>query len=702
MKPAMKKVLAASVLLLISGGVTHAATTLDTVYVDADRNAVQPMAGGAVNTGYTAGIMGAQTLQDTPFTVTSFTEKTIKDYSDPTQPLPSVLINTPSVRSTASTFYDDFSIRGIKMNGYQVYLNGIPGLFAQGTTPTNFLSRIDVTSGPAMTTNLATANESTGGLVNMISKKAEATPNTDVTLAFSGRGTFTQQIDVGRRFGKNQEWGLRVNAMNTSGETAIPDEKRTQRNVFINLDHKSERSTTNLLVGYVDDSVRDSLRWFTFDSSMAQYPSAPDIHKNYGFKALRWEADKWIATLNHEQKLSNNWSAFLNAGYAKYDIYNASNSDWRYMINADGTFSDSVVRNPFAYDNRSAQIGIKGRVVKGDMTHNLVFAADKYWQKYYGSTYWTFGTVSGNLSDGITSQPDFVPAYPYRNPYLKSKAEYTSWKFVDRMDIGKWDILAGLIKQEVSTRSVGSSEVKSHAVSPLYGLVYKANDQLSVYASHSESFGKGSLISGSRYLNAGEMLDPAKTKQNEAGVRFNNGKIMTNFSVFEIKQANTYDKPAGGGMYYKTNDGEVTYKGAEWSLYGKLSEKWSLFGGVMYVDGKTEKSTGGTLDGIKKSGVPEWSGVLGVEYAPNDALSILARGVYSGSYYVYNEKFKLPSYTTLDLGVKYKTKLSGVPVMLSAMCYNVFDRAYWESLPGRDIMILSMPRTFMLSATFSM
>ena len=199
-------------------------------------------------------------------------------------------------------------------------------------------------------------------------------------------------------------------------------------------------------------------------------PILPIPH--YGFKAHKWEADKWIATLNHEQKMSKNWTVFLNAGYGKYDIYNASNSSWRYTIHEDGSFEDKTVRNPFAYDNRTVQLGIRGKAVKGDVTHNLVFAVEKYWQKFYGSTSWAFGTISGNLMDGITSQPDHVPAYPYRKPYLKAKTTYTSWKAIDNMEIGKFNILAGVVKKEVSNRSTGSDDVRSDAVSPLYGIVY--------------------------------------------------------------------------------------------------------------------------------------------------------------------------------------------------------------------------------------
>lgn len=420
-----------------------AETSLDTVYVYADKNKeiISAAPGGYVNTGYEGGILGAQKIKDTPFAVTSFTQKTIQNYSDPTQPLPSVLVNTPSVRSTASTFYDDFSIRGIKLNGYQLYLNGIPGLFEQGTTPTNFVSRIDVTSGPAMGTNLATSSESAGGLVNLVSKKAGVTPVSDVTLGFSGKSTFTKQLDFGRRFGNNQEWGIRVNALSSNGQTAISDERRKSNNIFVNVDHSDEHSKTNVLFGYVDDSVRNSLRWFTFDKNLKTIPSAPDIHKNYGFKALKWEADKWIATVNHEQRINKNWAAFLNAGYGKYDIYNPSNSDWRYTIQEDGTFKDKVVRNPFAYDNRTMQIGFKGKAVTGEVKHNLVFVYDKNWQKYYRSTSWTFGEVTGTLKDGILTQPDAVPAYPYVKPFLKSKTVYTSYKAIDNMEIGKFNVM---------------------------------------------------------------------------------------------------------------------------------------------------------------------------------------------------------------------------------------------------------------------
>lgn len=710
--------MSAAIFAALCGGISDAAdTTLGTVYVDADKDKkiIEPMAGDQVNTGYTGGILGEQKLQDVPFTVVSFTEKTIEEYSDPTQPLTSILANNPSVKSTGTTTYDDFSVRGLPLNGYEIMLNGIPGLFGQGTAPVNYLSRIDVTAGPAMAVNTAMAMESAGGLVNMISKKAEDKPVSDVTLGVSGKGTFTQQIDAGQRFGKNNEWGIRVNAMNSDGETAISDEKKMQRDIFVNIDHKDDKSSTNILVGYVKDRAENSLRWFTFGDDLTYVPGAPDISKNYSFKGMHWESDKWIATVNHEQKLNDNWSAFVNAGYGKYDSYDSVNSDWRYTIHEDGTFDDLIAIYPFAYDSRSFQFGFKGQVKTGDVTHHVVAAADRFWQKTYKGERWNATDVTGhnvvddkghiiiggNLHDGITVQPDVIPGYSYPAASLKSKSVYTSWKLVDTMEIGKFNVLAGVIKQQVSNQSVGSAAEKSDAVSPLYGLVYKANDQLSLYASHSESFSKGSVVD-SDYANAGEILSPAKTKQNEVGVKYNNGKIMSGLSFFQIKTAGSLENVIDGKKYL-SNDARTEYKGFDWSVYGKLSNKWNIMGGLMYVDSKYTRASvdrkGNQPQGHQVNGVPEWTGTIGLEYNANEKASFLARARYSGSYTIKYDKYRLPSYWMVDVGAKYTTQLHHTPVTFSAMVYNLFDKAAWEPLAGGDNLILSMPRSYILSAT---
>ena len=67
-----------------------------------------------------------------------------------------------------------------------------------------------------------------------------------------------------------------------------------------------------------------------------------------------------------------------------------------------------------------------------------------------------------------------------------------------------------------------------------------------------------------------------------------------------------------------------------------------------------------------------------------------------------NGRTEIPSYATLDLGVKYHTKLDGMPLDLSLMCYNATNRSYWMGRGGSTTFGLSMPRTLMFSASLSL
>ena len=199
-------------------------------------------------------------------------------------------------------------------------------------------------------------------------------------------------------------------------------------------------------------------------------------------------------------------------------------------------------------------------------------------------------------------------------------------------------------------------------------------------------------------------MDPVKSKQNEFGVKYQNAGVMTTLSYFDIDEANRYDINADGGMKTKVDDGKNRYKGVELTVNGKLADKWTVTGGLIYLDAEREKTKNGTKDGCFVNGVSEWSGVLGLEYNPEESWGIVGRAVWNDKAYIdsgsNSGKTEIPSYVTFDLGVNYKTKINTVPVKLSAMCYNVADKDYWMGRGSSTTIGLSMPRTFMLSAQF--
>ena len=115
------------------------------------------------------------------------------------------------------------------------------------------------------------------------------------------------------------------------------------------------------------------------------------------------------------------------------------------------------------------------------------------------------------------------------------------------------------------------------------------------------------------------------------------------------------------------------------------------------MSAKQEKTTKGALDGIRVNGTSEWTAVLGLEYNPNEAWSILGRAIYTGKTPVMNEKIWAPGYTIFDLGVTHKTYFGKIPAELSLMVNNVFDKDYWQVSRGNQVY-LSLPRTFSFTA----
>jgi len=97
--------------------------------IDADApapNALPPVyAGGQVARGGQLGVLGNQDIMDVPFSMSSYTEKLIRDQQ--AQTVGDVLLNDASVRQ-ASGYANQaqaFVIRGLPLNGDDISFNGL-------------------------------------------------------------------------------------------------------------------------------------------------------------------------------------------------------------------------------------------------------------------------------------------------------------------------------------------------------------------------------------------------------------------------------------------------------------------------------------------------------------------------------------------------------------------------------------------------
>ena len=722
----------AVVLTLLSGPYVSAAEqeaaaakgdsfNLPGILVEAE--AVKPLPGGFVVRKGSTGLLGQKDVMNLPFSQTNITRKTMDAFGGPNQPLDSALTGAPGIRAAGSILHNDFTIRGFRANGTSMYVNGVHGMLTQFNATMVPFERAEVIAGPnsgIFGSGVQYESSPAGGIVNLVSKKAEDKDILSYRQTFSGKGSFGEYVDIGHRFGKEKAWGLRVNAELLNGETSVDETLQKNKGIYLNLDHRDDHSKTNLFGGYRDSEVVNGMRWFKIGPKLDSFPGAPKGSRNYSFDGMVKGAYGYFMVLNHEQYLTKDWKLFFNGGInrnklnknimGQYSAYTLLNDQGDYALN----YQTSATPQKAFY----AQFGSTNKFHTGEVKHELTLAVDKAWRNRYGSLpvayrNGSFGNVGeANVFNGYLHQTG-APDGTYTT-YLNNKTSIWGASAVDSLEFGKWGAVLGVHKHEGQSRSFNSktakqsSSVKSDATCPTYALTYKPNDNILLYGSHSEQFDLGS-VAGSAYANAGEIMPPSKTKQNEVGVKYRNKGLLTTLALYDIRQANNIDVIEGGKQYLR-QDGEERHRGIELGVNGKIAKKWNVFAALTYMKAtyeNTAKAKAGKLDKAKGqvSGQPRWTGTLGLEYQADDKFSVLGRVNYTGASPVYNsdttKHFFAPRSTVVDLGVNWKSKVGKVPVKYSLMCYNLLNKDYWMVSRGDNIYV-GLPRTIYAAAEFKL
>ena len=725
-----KLVMALTAVLALTGGFSGQAAssnTLDEVIVTAEKDRVEAktLPGGFEREETSFGLTGEQDIMTVPYTAQSISAKSIEMMAAPTGQIGQVLTNVPSIRTGTSLIKTDFSMRGMNANGSAMYLNNIPGFYIMCIGPvTNTIDRADVLVGPAATLSgsVQSYNGPDGGQpgsVYLYTKRAGDVDFNHITLSNSGYGDWGEQFDISRaKLGSDGSWGVRVYGMHDKGGMSISGARREKNNISVDISHETEKSKTNFYAGYVDERLNGTERRIAILRNSRWVPKAPDASKSYDDPdAMYSDWYGWQTTLNHEQKINDNLSWFLNAGMNSMTnrrvIYSSQiNIDDMGKIILDGPNKTGIWQQNLFLTNKYAQAGLKGKSNTGAVEHNWVMAVDRSYRVMDFTNKSNVPGIIKNMKDYVTENPNIYNGIHFDTDRLKNISDSgrqflyqemdTSLNFMDTMKIGKWSILAAWNRRHGNYRGrKASSETVDNQYAPTYGISYQPNENLSIYGAYARATTRGTPISGG-YDNDGNILDGVKVTQKELGVKYKWDKMYAAISYFDTTQPQYLEvKKPGFTKKFKLLDGKNHYKGIDFNMTGQIAKKWNVFGGFEYLNAKVE---GGTYDGCHTDSSAKWSAVLGMEYMPNADWSISGRMNYVGRGIINRTnktELEVPSSTVVDLFAKYKTSWGDVPVTLSAGCYNVFNRSYWALQPGQgNKLLLSSPRSFILSASF--
>jgi len=246
------------------------------------------------------------------------------------------------------------------------------------------------------------------------------------------------------------------------------------------------------------------------------------------------------------------------------------------------------------------------------------------------------------------------------------------------------------------------SQQKESRVSPQLGVVFRAGEALSLYATYGENFRP---LSGADAQGNG--FKPNQSTSIEAGAKFTLGAIDGTVAVFQVEQQNilVVDDP---GAFTLAAIGKAKSQGLEIDLQGEIAGGFSLWASYAYVDAKTSNTFNDANFGVS---VPAGTRLLNV---PKHSLSlqlvksvpVAGRRLQFGGGLVYvgqrsgelTTDFKLPAYTLARAFAAYAvTKATTLRLDVD----NLFDETYYTNSFSALWVQPGSPRNVRVSAAFT-
>ncbi|MDQ8994842.1 TonB-dependent siderophore receptor [Acinetobacter soli] len=689
---------------VIAGENTQSAQQLPTITVKAEATDNTTLSNGQVTKKSQVGILGNKDALDTPFSITSYTAKYIEDHQAKT--VAEVLQSDPSVRNafSANGLGEYFNIRGLYTQSHELAWDGAFGLVPHNRVPTEFLERVEVFRGTSGLLFGMSLGGAVGGVINVVPKRATDEPITRFTTTYSSDSNIGEHVDIGRRFGENNQFGVRVNALKSHGDTALDSQTEDRRLGSIALDFKGTDLRASLDIYNIKEKLSGAMPLLTSFAS-STIPKAPDATINtmpgaYGYT-------KTTAAIGQvEYDLSDDWTAYLKGGtkQQKAGGYMANNALGR-NAQANGDYI-AVSRNTAnKTDVNSVETGIRGHLKTGEIDHDVVLSANVIDQDVY------MGLATGGSWASNIYSPAAVGILAAEPSVLKtSDITLSSVALADTLSYAddKYQLILGLRHQQVKSQSysittgnaIAGSDYNKSAVTPALGFVVKPwNNSISLYGNYVEGLSPGETVSVTTAANYGETLAPYKSKQYELGTKWENGTFRNTLSIYQITKPLLIGDTSG--TY--SMSGEQRNRGIEWTTAGQILSNVRMLGGVVYMDAEQTKTTNGIYDGKDVYGIPHWQSNLGFEWDVNqiEGLTLTANTIYTGTEYVDSANTqKLPSWFRLDAGGRYSTSIANHKVTFRGGVDNIFDKHYWAGVWNGMFVSIGTPRTYKLSMQF--
>ena len=518
------------------------------------------------------------------------------------------------------------------------------------------LEQVEVLRGPNA---LLFGRGGTGGIINRVTKKAvigEEFGSVDVGTDTFGSLDLAYDYNVSST--DDSAFRINIHTDSLANHRDFYDGERVGINPTMRF-IMSDDTTLDLSYEYIDherfiDRGVPTINGAPDESLIDTVFGTPDIN------TTTVEATIFRGTISHvfSDTRKGNLTIHSSSFEKTYQNLYASGYDGT-LVTVDG------YRDPTERDKLIISGNLVNEIKAGSVKHTILLGAELIDTENNNLRYDTFWSTTSDdnevfdisrpmdftvNADGIATSVDFTTS-------LKSKTssdiKVTSLYIQDQIDLtdniklmigGRHDSFDITV---VDIKNMTSESRKDTEFSPRAGLVFKPNEEMSLYWSFSQSF---LPRSGEQYkaLSAtSARLDPDVFESNEIGLKYDiSPRLNLTLSYFNSEQTRAErDNDTGENSEVRG----LTVDGLEVQLKGQLADRLDVMVGFSSLDGET--SSGG-----EPREIPDHTFSLYAKYQVNDKYGLAFGMTRQGESKIKdnNPGLVLPKFTRVDLGAYYR------------------------------------------------
>ncbi|MGB3489813.1 MAG: TonB-dependent siderophore receptor, partial [Xanthobacteraceae bacterium] len=633
------------------------------------------------------------------------------------QDLPQALGYTPGVTVPSygpNQFFDSFKVRGFDAPRY---LDGLrlPSdvtTFAAPKIETYGLERLEVLKGPS--SGLYGASDP-GGIVNMISKRPQATPHYSVEGTFGSYDRYQGAFDIGGPMDAAGEWLYRLVGLFRQSNTEVNFVQDNKVFIAPSLTWRPNADTSfTILSHYQKIDNKGYQQYVPGQVAFSGNPLGRIKRNTYLGEpgADGYLLEQMALGYAFEHRFDNNVQFRQNFRYteATQDLHS---------IRPEGMIGNNLVLRSYDYvrahtQNLTLDNQLQADFRTGPVTHKVLGGFDYTHMKAnseFRITYAfppidAFNPVYGAAIPSFASlAPPFIKRDDHQSQagfYLQDQIKFDRWTLTLS---GRQDVVNTAFTSAGIYPMAGNYSRSDSAQTGRVGLNYLFDNGVSPYVTYSTSFTPNL---GADLL--GNTFKPTTGDSTEIGVKYQplGTNLMLTAAYFDTRQNNVLTaNPLN--PFFQTQTDAMRVRGFEFEAKGNITREFEIVAGYSHLDPKVTASIAGNVGKDMINTARDQASLWG-KYTWHDG-PLAGLGLGAGVRYVgdtfgdYANTLSIPAYTVVDAAISYdfgylRPDLRGFTAQINAR--NLTDRYYVQScFTGLPYCALGQGRTILGTLKYS-